>query len=37
MDEGTINQIISSMGYQVHSVKLIRDKQTNAAPKYGFI
>lgn len=25
------------MGYQVHSVKLIRDKQTNSIAKYGFV
>ena len=37
MDETSLSSLITNLGYAVQSIKLVKDKQTNAPPKYGFI
>lgn len=37
MDEASLSSLIQNLGYAVHGIKLVRDKQTNLPPKYGFI
>lgn len=37
MDEATLSSLIQALGYAVQGIKLVRDKQANLPPKYGFI